>query len=81
MKTNLSSQITLHRVSPRYYRPENAFEKSVLTRLEKIPTDNISTIIVRDFAGKRKRRPRRERTEGILDSADGAVVEYNIRWV
>ena len=39
MKTNLSSQITLHKVSPRYYRPENAFEKSVLTRLEKIPTD------------------------------------------
>ncbi|WP_071145090.1 glucosamine-6-phosphate deaminase [Bacteroides ihuae] len=39
MKTNLSSQITLNRVSPRYYRPENAFEKSVLTRFEKIPTD------------------------------------------
>ena len=39
MKTNLSSQITLNRISPRYYRPENAFEKSVLTRLEKIPTD------------------------------------------
>ncbi|MCD8081504.1 MAG: glucosamine-6-phosphate deaminase [Bacteroides sp.] len=39
MKTNLSSQISLNRVSPRYYRPENAFEKSVLTRLEKIPTD------------------------------------------
>ena len=39
MKTNLSSQITLNRVSPRYYRPENAFEMSVLTRLEKIPTD------------------------------------------
>lgn len=39
MKTNLSSQITLNRVSPKYYRPENAFEKSVLTRLEKIPTD------------------------------------------
>ena len=37
MKTNLSSQITLNRVSPRYYRPENAFERSVLTRLEKIP--------------------------------------------
>lgn len=35
MKTNLSSQITLNRVSPRYYRPENAFERSVLTRLEK----------------------------------------------
>lgn len=39
MKTNLSSQITLNRVSPKYYRPENAFERSVLTRLEKIPTD------------------------------------------
>ncbi|EGJ72367.1 Glucosamine-6-phosphate deaminase [Bacteroides coprosuis DSM 18011] len=39
MKTNLSSQITLNRVSPKYYRPENAFEKSVLTRLEKLPTD------------------------------------------
>ena len=39
MKTNLSSQITLNSVSTKYYRPENAFEKSVLTRLEKIPTD------------------------------------------
>ena len=39
MKTNLSSQITLNRVSPRYYRPENAFERSVLTRLETIPAD------------------------------------------
>lgn len=39
MKTNLSSQITLTRIPTRYYRPENAFEHSVLTRLEKIPTD------------------------------------------
>ncbi len=39
MKSNLSSQITLNKVSPRYYKPENAFEKSILTRLEKIPTD------------------------------------------
>ena len=39
MKTNLSCQMTLNRVSPRYYRPENAFERSVLTRLEKIPAD------------------------------------------
>lgn len=39
MKTNLSSQITLNRVSPKYYRPENAFERSVLTRMEKVPTD------------------------------------------
>ena len=39
MKTNLSSQITHNRVSPSYYRPENAFERSVLPRLEKIPPD------------------------------------------
>ncbi|NDV65939.1 glucosamine-6-phosphate deaminase [Bacteroides sp. 224] len=39
MKTNLSSQITLNRVSPKYYKPENAFERSALTRFEKIPTD------------------------------------------
>ena len=39
MKTNLSSQITLNRVSTRYYKPENAFERSVLTRLEKTPTE------------------------------------------
>lgn len=39
MKTNLSSQITLNRVSPRYYKPVDDIERSVLTRLEKIPTD------------------------------------------
>ena len=44
MKTNLSSQISLNRVSPQYYRPENAFEKSVLTRLEKLPTDIYESI-------------------------------------
>jgi len=38
MKTNLSSQITLTRVPTRYYRPENAYEHSVLTRMEKTPT-------------------------------------------
>lgn len=38
MKTNLSSQITLTRIPPKYYRPENAYEHSVLTRMEKIPT-------------------------------------------
>lgn len=38
MKTNLSSQITLTRIPTRYYRPENAYEYSVLTRFEKIPT-------------------------------------------
>jgi glucosamine-6-phosphate deaminase len=38
MKTNLSSQISLTRIPTRYYRPENAYEQSVLTRFEKIPT-------------------------------------------
>ncbi|MDY5813661.1 MAG: glucosamine-6-phosphate deaminase [Bacteroides sp.] len=39
MKTNLSSQITINRVSTKYYRPSNEFEKTLLTRLEKLPTD------------------------------------------
>ena len=43
MRTNLSSQISLNRVSPRYYRPGNAVERSVLTRLEKIPTNIFET--------------------------------------
>ena len=43
MRTNLSSQISLNRVSPRYYRPGNAVERSVMTRLEKIPTNIFET--------------------------------------
>jgi glucosamine-6-phosphate deaminase len=38
MKTDLSSHIVLDRVSQRYYRPENEYELSVLTRYEKMPT-------------------------------------------
>jgi len=38
MRENLSSQITLTRISEKYYKPENAFEYSALTRFEKIPT-------------------------------------------
>ncbi len=44
MRTNLSSQISLNRVSPRYYKVENAVERSVLTRLEKIPTNIFETM-------------------------------------
>ena len=44
MRTNLTSQITLNQVSPRYYKPENGFEESVLTRLEKIPTNIYESI-------------------------------------
>ena len=44
MRTNLSSQISLNRVSPRYYKVESAVERSVLTRLEKIQTNIFETI-------------------------------------
>ncbi|MDR2385376.1 MAG: glucosamine-6-phosphate deaminase [Tannerella sp.] len=44
MRNNLSSQITLTRVPERYYKPENAFESSVLTRFEKIPTHICATM-------------------------------------
>ena len=38
MKANLSSKITLTRIPKHYYHPENAYEQSILTRFEKIPT-------------------------------------------
>ena len=44
MRENLSSQITLKRISEKYYKPENAFEYSVLTRFEKIPTHIYATM-------------------------------------
>ena len=39
MRANLSSKITLTKIPKRYYYPENAYEQSILTRHEKIPTD------------------------------------------
>lgn len=50
MKTNLSSQITLTRIPTRYYRPENVFEHSVLTRLEKVPTTIFESMEEGSFA-------------------------------
>ena len=44
MRTNLSSQISLNRVSPKYYKPENAVERSVLTKFEKAPINIYETI-------------------------------------
>ncbi|MDR0824191.1 MAG: glucosamine-6-phosphate deaminase [Prevotella sp.] len=58
MRLDLSSQIVLDRVSQRYYRPENEFELSALTRLEKMPTQiyessvEASLNIAKDIAGK-----------------------------
>ncbi len=60
MRLDLSSQIVLDRVSPRYYRPENEFELSALTRFEKVPTQiyessvEASISIARDIAQKIK---------------------------
>lgn len=44
MRMNLSSQISLNRVSTRYYKPENTIERSVLTRFEKVPVDIFETV-------------------------------------
>lgn len=44
MKLDLSSQISLERIPQRYYRPENAFEESALTRHEKINTSIYESI-------------------------------------
>lgn len=38
MRNNLSSRITLTRIPKKHYKPENAYEYSVLTRFEKIST-------------------------------------------
>ncbi|HEY5569961.1 MAG TPA: glucosamine-6-phosphate deaminase [Bacteroidales bacterium] len=43
MRTNLSSKINLNQVSTRYYKPGNSFERSVLTRYEKVPTKIFET--------------------------------------
>ena len=40
----MSSQISLNRVSTRYYKPENTIDRSVLTRFEKIPTNIYETV-------------------------------------
>ena len=64
MRTNLSSQITLNRVSTKYYKPENAVERSVLTRFEKVPTDIYESVeegvchIANEIAGKIQDRQR-----------------------
>ena len=64
MRTNLTSQITLNRVSTKYYKPENAVERSVLTRFEKVPTDIYESVdegvahIANEIAGRIQDRQR-----------------------
>lgn len=43
LHTNLSSQISFSNVSPRYYKPTNAVDRSALTCFEKIPTEIFET--------------------------------------
>ncbi|MDR0697659.1 MAG: glucosamine-6-phosphate deaminase [Tannerella sp.] len=62
MRKNLSSQITLIRIPEKYYKPENEFEYSVLTRFEKIPAhiyasmDEGSLEIAHEIAGEIRNR-------------------------
>ena len=66
MRTNLSSQISLDRVSPKYYKPENTIERSVLTRFEKIPTCIYETVEegVKNIADEIIRKIRERRSDG-----------------
>ncbi|NDV45587.1 glucosamine-6-phosphate deaminase [Paludibacter sp. 221] len=43
MRNNLSSLITLTRIPRKYYQPDDVFELSRVTRLEKIPTEIFET--------------------------------------
>lgn len=43
IRTNLTSKITLNKVSTRYYKPENDFEKALLTRHERLQTEIVET--------------------------------------
>ena len=43
LRTNLSSQISLDQISTKYYKPQNAVERSVLTCFEKVPVDIFAT--------------------------------------
>lgn len=43
LHTNLSSKISFSNVSPRYYKPANAVDRSALTCFEKIPTEIFET--------------------------------------
>ena len=66
MRMNLSSQISLNRVSPKYYRPETMVDRSVLTKYEKIPV-NISESIeegVKNVADDIVRKIREKQREG-----------------
>ena len=43
LRTNLSSLISFNNISPKYYQPKDAVERSALTVFEKIPTEIFKT--------------------------------------
>lgn len=76
MRYNLSSKIRLTRIPKRYYSPENAYEQSVLTRLERIPTDVYETveeasIIVANNIAKAIKEKQAEGSEFVLGLSGG----------
>ena len=64
MRSNLSSQITLTRVPEKYYKPENAYEYSLLTRFENVRTHIYATMeegaeaVARELATEIRERQR-----------------------
>lgn len=44
MRNNLSSKISLTHIPERYFKPENAYEETILTRYEKIDTSIFKTL-------------------------------------
>ena len=68
MKHNLSSQIVLHRIPRKYYRPDNALELSGISRFEKIKVNILGTpaeggeTIAREIAALIRRKAKRRET-------------------
>lgn len=84
MRLDLSSQIVLDRVPQRYYRPENEFELSALTRLEKVPTQiyessvEASAYIAKEIAKRIKEK--QSKGEIIRISSTGRTFAYDNLW-
>ena len=49
MRTNLSSQISLSHVAKKLYKPDDVFELSRVSRMEKVKTTNMGTLYELDY--------------------------------
>jgi glucosamine-6-phosphate deaminase len=89
MRLDLSSHITLERVSRKYYRPENDFEEYNLSRFEKLPvaiyeeTAIAARKIAKDIVNKMKEKQQKGKPF-VLGISGGAspmpVYEELVRW-